>query len=134
MSNRRLEAVTRALYAGKAAPKPEPTEEQVQRAVVATFHARKRPGVKLIHVPNGGWRTPAEGGRFKALGVVAGVPDLVLCADGRFLAIELKTKGGRLSEPQRLAIDDFRACGALVEVCFGVDAAVAQLEAWGLLR
>lgn len=32
----------------------------------------------LIHVPNSGWRTAAEAGIFKALGVKAGVPDLLL--------------------------------------------------------
>lgn len=32
----------------------------------------------LIHVPNGGARSAAEGGRFKAMGVKAGIPDLLL--------------------------------------------------------
>lgn len=32
----------------------------------------------FFHVPNGGKRTKAEAGRFKAMGVKAGVPDLVV--------------------------------------------------------
>lgn len=129
-----VERQAKALAAGKPAPKPEPTEDQIQRAVVATFHARKRPGVELIHVPNGGYRTPAEAARFKAQGVVAGVPDLVICARGQMLMLELKAKRGRLSSAQETMIERFRAAGAAVEVAFGVDEAVAQLDSWGLLK
>jgi hypothetical protein len=32
----------------------------------------------LAHVPNGGWRNPIEAARFKAMGVKAGLPDILL--------------------------------------------------------
>lgn len=32
----------------------------------------------LLHYPAGGWRSPVEAARFKAMGVQAGVPDLQL--------------------------------------------------------
>jgi hypothetical protein len=33
---------------------------------------------RLIHCPNGGWRSPVEAARFKAMGVKPGVPDVLL--------------------------------------------------------
>lgn len=60
------------------------------------------PNVVYFHVPNGGSRSAAEGGRFKAIGVKAGVPDLVFLAYQRFYLMEWKEPGkGTLSKAQR---------------------------------
>lgn len=32
----------------------------------------------LVHCPNGGWRSPREAALFKAMGVKAGIPDVLL--------------------------------------------------------
>jgi hypothetical protein len=32
----------------------------------------------LVHCPNGGWRSPVEAVRFKAMGVKPGIPDVLL--------------------------------------------------------
>jgi hypothetical protein len=40
----------------------------------------------------------------------------------------------RATDAQWQAIEDLRAAGAHAEVCYGLDRALAQLEAWGLLR
>ena len=60
------------------------------------------PNVVYFHVPNGGSRNAAEGARFKAIGVKAGVPDLVFLAYQRFYLLEFKEPGGkgRLSPAQ----------------------------------
>ena len=59
----------------------------------------------LFHIPNGGSRSKAEAGRFKAEGVKAGVPDLFLPVPrGEYhgLFIELKRRqGGRVSDEQK---------------------------------
>lgn len=55
----------------------------------------------LFHVPNGGYRNAREGQRFKALGVVAGVPDLIWMFNGRAICFELKT-GSKVSEAQEM--------------------------------
>ena len=77
----------------------------------------------LFHIPNGGGRSKAEAGRFKAEGVKAGVPDLFLpVPKGEFhgLFIEMKRlAGGRVSDEQKDWIRMLREQGYRVEVCKG---------------
>lgn len=59
----------------------------------------------LFHIPNGGSRGKSEGARFKAMGVKAGVPDLLLplvskCGKFNNLWIEMKYGDGKASETQ----------------------------------
>ena len=54
----------------------------------------------LFHVPNGGSRVKREAVVFKAIGVVAGVPDLILIHQNKTYGIELKTKTGKVSDKQ----------------------------------
>lgn len=63
-------------------------------------------GIFFFHVPNGAKRSATEASRLKALGIVSGIPDLVLCfPKGRTVFIELKTEKGRKSETQYLVHD-----------------------------
>lgn len=81
------------------------------------------PCLKLLHhIPNGGRRSKAEAGIFKALGVKSGVCDLFLpCARRGFhgLYIEMKTDSGDLSESQRefIALVESEKYGAFVCRC-----------------
>ena len=59
---------------------PRMTEEAVQRAVAAHLHALGRLDLVWFHPANGGARNKAEAGRFRAMGVRAGVPDLMKAA------------------------------------------------------
>jgi len=52
------------------------------------------------HVPNEGKRNPITGNRLKAIGLVAGVPDLQFCYCGNTYFFELKTAKGRVSDKQ----------------------------------
>jgi hypothetical protein len=78
-------------------------EQQIQRAVVDYLRLLENLGeLFFYHCPNGGWRSKAEAGIFKSLGVRAGVPDLVLLfPGGRTAFIEIKAPGGRLSASQK---------------------------------
>lgn len=122
----RLEARERA--AGQRAGRQHP-EEDLQRTVIAwadltplyTFMRAHwdewavivecgKVGQYLIHVPNGGHRSAAEAGIFKAIGVRAGVADLFLHLPVRRpdeiragLWIELKAPGGRGKESDHQA-------------------------------
>lgn len=94
---------------------PAPTEYDLQRAFVIWLDGNPdrngvprvrpalAPNVVYFHVPNGGSRNAAEGARFKAIGVKAGVPDLVFLAHHRFYCLEFKEPGGKgvLSAAQR---------------------------------
>lgn len=109
-------------------------EEIVQKAVVQHLRSRGVPGLVYFHVPNGGKRGPVEGAIFKAMGVRAGVADLILFHEGKSFALELKADNGRPSESQLEFLSDIERAGAFTAMPRGLDAAIATLEAWGLLR
>lgn len=108
---------------------PVPTEDAEQMALFrwASLATPAHPELALLfHIPNGGSRGKAEAGRFRAMGVKAGVPDLFLPVPRggplprHGLFIELKrTKGGRVSTEQAAWITDLRARGYAAEVCHG---------------
>ncbi len=112
---------------------PGPTEDVIQRAVIRHLEIRARNGVAWFHPPNGGWRSKVEAARFVAMGVRAGVPDIAIIADGRALFLELKASRGRLSPAQADMHNRLKAAGAEVVTAYGIDEAIAALEAWGVL-
>jgi hypothetical protein len=67
-----------------------------------------------FHVPNGEYRTKGAAGRLKAMGVRAGVPDVLLPVASRGyigLAIELKVPGGRATSDQLTWLGRLTAAG-----------------------
>jgi len=67
-------------------------EDRLQNAVM-TYIQTQYPDVFAIHVPNEGRRTPFERYKFKYLGGVSGVPDILIFHKNDFkagLALELK--------------------------------------------
>jgi len=115
-------------------PGPRLSESQIQIAVMEHLRLRALPGVVAWHVPNGGSRSKAEAGRFKAEGVVPGIPDINILWAGHFYGLELKAEKGRVSPAQQDMHEQMTAAGATVAVAYGLDAAIRQLEAWGVLR
>ena len=109
-------------------------EACLQRSVIAQLQWRARPGVFAFHVPNGGWRSKIEGAILKAIGTVAGVPDIICIFEGRCYALELKAERGRVTDLQRVVHERLREAGAHVAVAHGIDEALAWLEVWNLLR
>lgn len=83
----------------------------------------KYPELKLLlHIPNGGQRPLSEAKRFKAQGVKAGVPDLLLpvaCNGYHGLFIEMKSMSGRASKDQLYWIDELNKEGYLAVICYG---------------
>ena len=78
-------------------------EQQIQCAVVEYLRILENLGELLVfHPANGGARSKAEGAIFKTLGVLPGVPDLVILFPGNRCAfVEIKSAKGRLSEAQQ---------------------------------
>ena len=106
-------------------------EDQIQSAVVHWIRATC-PGTIVFHVPNGGKRTRAEAGIFKALGVLAGVPDLIIMWRGHVAGLELKAPG-KMPEPHQLLIgEQMLAMGHLWGWASSVDDALAMLRGWGI--
>jgi hypothetical protein len=109
-------------------------EDVIQRTLLDHFEKRCRPGVVIFHIPNGGLRDLITGKKMKALGVKEGMPDLGVVIGSVTHYLELKRIGGVLSEAQERTIADLRAAGAPVEVAYGLDAGIAQLERWGAIQ
>lgn len=82
-----------------------PLEKAIQRNLVRWFsYQYPKYDRVFFHVPNGGSRHPVEAANLKGQGVKPGVFDLVLLVARKGyhgLVLELKRKGGRLSEHQK---------------------------------
>lgn len=80
-------------------------EADFQRAIVQYLKARFGPKVWILNHRGG-------------IGQRAGVPDLLCCIDGRFLALEVKSPlgTGRLGPRQREELEAIRQAGGVVAV------------------
>lgn len=80
-------------------------ESELQIACVTWFSLQYPKIARLLfHTANGGKRGKSEGGIFKAMGVRAGVPDLILLYGSsgyNSLGIELKTDKGKQGTNQK---------------------------------
>jgi VRR-NUC domain len=108
-------------------------ERNIQTAVAKHLRLRAMPGLWWAAINNNP-RSAIAGALAKAAGCRAGVPDLLLMRAGKPFALELKKAGGRLSPAQRTMHKEMRAAGCEVATAVGIDAAIAQLQAWSLLR
>jgi hypothetical protein len=109
-------------------------EQVIQRSIVQHLRCRGARGAVWWHVPNGGYRRPAEAKIMAGLGVRAGVADICAVHDSRFYALELKAPGGRSTAAQIAFRDEINAAGGFAAEAAGIDAALRCLESWGLLR
>jgi hypothetical protein len=109
-------------------------EEQLQRSVVQLLALYEARGLlAYCHVPNGGWRTPAEAGIFRAMGVRRGVPDLLLWTPGgKSFGVELKAGRGKESDAQALWRSTLETLGHRVYVCWSIDEVEAVLRLEGV--
>ena len=121
--------------AGRKAALPVATESVEQQCLFrwAAISAAAHPELRLMfHIPNGGSRSRAEAGRFKAEGVKAGVPDICLPVPrGGYhgLFIELKrTQGGVVSPEQGEWMAELARQGYRVCLCRGWEKAMRAIE------
>jgi hypothetical protein len=91
------------------------------------------PEVVIWHVPNGQYRTRAEGAKLRWVGVLSGVFDLTLALpDGRTAFWETKAEKGRLSDEQQAFAARLDALGHRWAVVRSVDDARRELQALGI--
>lgn len=77
-------------------------EMQVHKAIMAYLDSALPSTVRAFHPANGGRRDAKTGAMLKALGVKAGVADIVLVRQGGVMAfIEIKADKGSISPAQR---------------------------------
>jgi hypothetical protein len=108
-------------------------EQDLQIQLVRQLPTLLAPGTVFLHVPNGGARTKAESGILKAMGVMAGFPDLLFIREGRAqLGLELKAQKEGLSDAQREAFPILRAAGVRIEVARSIDESIEHLREAGI--
>lgn len=120
-------------------------EEALHRDVVVTLRAALPSPWLVWHTPNGCGRSKAEAGILKAMGTLAGMPDLFVLGPGaNLIAIELKAPprrfqagaaprlAERLNPAQRALQRDLGACGVPYLVCDDVGQCLAGLRALGV--
>jgi hypothetical protein len=65
---------------------------------------------------------------------VAGVPDIIVLHAGRAYWIELKSRDGILSDPQRSMAAMLLLSGCRIAVACDVEGVLAALDEWGVPR
>lgn len=108
-----------------------PTEAQEQAALVEWCDLMRIP---VVHIPNEGKRTLANGRELARMGLRRGFPDLFIAAARNGfhgLFIELKRiKGGRVTEPQQKWIDFLNKHGYHAVICYGADEAIKEIRSY----
>ena len=95
---------------------------------------RAYPPPIVAAIPNGGSRNLFEAVRMKREGVLAGMPDLVICLPkGVTVWVEMKAAKGRISPHQTEIHSRLRILGHLLIVAHSADDALKQLKGAGVL-
>ncbi len=89
----------------KISAKMTPTETEITRSIRQLLKGLGAVAVKF-------WGGPMT---------ERGVSDLLVCYQGRFLAIEVKRPGGKVSPEQERFLERVRAAGGIGLVAYGID-------------
>jgi hypothetical protein len=123
----RLSGTAKAAGTKKIIQSDEPSEHQIQSAVV-DWCALK--GIPIFAIPNGGYRSIITAMRLQREGVKAGVPDLfvpIVKPPFGGLWIEMKTPKGRVDPKQKFWLELLSKQYATA-VCRSVDAGIETIK------
>lgn len=109
-------------------------ENEIQRAVFRHLATRGAATAFAFHPKNGGvHQRGRRAGINSGMGVVSGVPDVIVLYRGHCFALELKAEKGKLSPEQVIVEKLITRAGATWGVAYGLDQALRWLEERGLL-
>ena len=77
----------------------------------------------------GGFYVKTHGNMFSS----SGTPDILACINGRFVAIEVKRPGGRVSALQQAKINLIRDAGGIAFVAYSLEETKQNLEKFNLI-
>jgi hypothetical protein len=101
-----------------------------QEAIMEIWNKMPETRLCLFHIPNGMFSNAREGAKFKAQGVISGVPDLVFVWAGKTRYIEVKTESGRLSTEQVKLHQKWNEQGVEVKVCRSSQEIIDMVRSW----
>lgn len=78
---------------------------------------------------NGYWWMKVHGDMFQK----AGVPDIIACINGKFVGIEVKRPGGRVSELQKYHIEQIQKSGGVAFVATSVEEVRTNLDRFNVI-
>lgn len=110
-------------------------EYRLHCQIVEAVERLKVPSLVFWHTANEGKRTPAQAAAQKAMGLRAGVSDLVFSLpQARMMFMEIKSLKGKLSPEQRVFFDSMTAHGHIVCVVRSLDEGLHFLTEFGAIR
>jgi hypothetical protein len=121
---------------------PPAAEFRVHCMVADALRDWAVPGWMWTHLPMGERRDAVTGARLKRMGTKAGWPDFILIAPAtvqlqsmlRPHFLELKRRGGRLTDAQSAFAEWCAGSRCPHAVAYGYEEALAVLKGWGVLR
>lgn len=99
--------------------------------LVMNYLRYQYPNALFFHTPNGGYRNPLEAKKMKRMGVLPGVPDIIIANPNKNfngLCIELKIKPNKPTENQLEVIGKFENIKWKVNVCYDFDSAKETID------
>jgi len=111
------------------------SEHSLQVSVLLYLSLHAQPDVFAFAIPNAGKRSVWAGRRLKDEGLTPGVADLcVMLDEGATGWIEMKTRGGKQSLPQRMFEEMCLKLGHHYALCRDLPEAIDALRGWGALK
>jgi hypothetical protein len=111
-------------------------EQAIQRQIISGLRAGLPKSWLVFHVPNGGQRSKIEAAIFSAMGVMPGIPDIVILGETEAAAtawfLEVKSDTGRLTPIQKACHERLQELGFGVAVVRSWDEALKQIGHWRL--
>ncbi len=92
----------RRKYGSRKTEIPTASEDDIQKSVVAWLVIQENLGrLTFFAVPNEGRRSWGQINRYKAMGLRAGVPDIIIVTRDGTRFLELKAEDGRMKDSQK---------------------------------
>jgi hypothetical protein len=114
-------------------PRRDLNAEAREQAAIVDYVRWVAPEIIIFHVANGGIRSKPEAARLRWMGVLAGVPDLVLVLPaGRSAFWEVKAPKGGLSDEQKAFIKRLTELGHSWGIVRSIEDARRELAALGI--
>lgn len=104
-------------------------KESTLQQVICEFLSIR--GIFYFSIPNEHYNiSHAQRSTLKKMGLVPGMPDLAILANGTIYFMELKVEDGILSKHQKIIIPRLIEKGYQVAIVYNFEQAVEQLKIW----